>query len=902
MFCLASEAIHWTLMETDSANVPPKPSRTGGDDAVAFTSGAQGAPFSAGVVHAWLAADRRQPLVATGISMGTIATAAMRRVYEELEQRDNDDLEVKRWRWYQRYYQAVTENPVGPLWNALPDPVDFFAETPPAKDLSVPASLHEESENARRHFYLLVKFGVWLANLPVRVSTVATLIVMYVRRTEGYGVWLTTWVSFYWNLCIGLLGLVFHLFRRPQWILESAFQAKPRRRGVRPLFGWTIYILATVLVLLLGCLVAFAMWLSYCYLNRYDLSSWLHWVAVLAVVAALLSGLSVFALKLFASFFTPKSAEKSNKRSWLGGGFLSLISGNLDIAKGLLHPYEIKRAIYDLFVKDAPEFVLHGPAVEAVKALFVCAALEETDQIVLKEEMPIVEALSAAVVIPGLLPPQSVARNWVATRTATQPDNFQVIDGATVRTNPLPAFFDWCKHIGDPQLTNLLQREDGVTQSLHVVYSVPTGYDGSVQDAHGMGCPDIVDSAQTAIQLAKRRDTRQEVRQTNNLSRLEWHRRQLPNTQKKKTFVILADEIAPRQEIDLGNGLSPDHEKLRRTVGDGCRATLETLYRAEIRALSRGLAHVPCVDLLRQIAPRRAAAIGKCGGLQAVCDRCTGVLEYRPEQNPNQVQQGVLQTYGRRTPPSAAELTAQFPQLAAAKPKVVFLGSGGVFRGAFHIGVLAAMYQTKLNPDLVIGASVGTLMGGALCRMTAGDEANALQALSDLAALFVNVDKRVSLTFTLKSATKQLGIRAREVRLSPSELARKVRRGSQADAGYAATGAPPVLTDALSYLFTIPHLNTAKIASQFAAGHFSEAVAKFLREVRRETLPSFDIQHCVMGVSLLEGEAWKLLAFGQLGDELARVQPYRGLPLPPPRVRILGASFLNRQYLPAARP
>ena len=323
-FCASSitQAIHWTLMETDSANVPPKPSRTGGDDAVAFTSGAQGAPFSAGVVHAWLAADRRQPLVATGISMGTIATAAMRRVYEELEQRDNDDLEVKRWRWYQRYYQAVTENPVGPLWNALPDPVDFFAETPPAKDLSVPASLHEESENARRHFYLLVKFGVWLANLPVRVSTVATLIVMYVRRTEGYGVWLTTWVSFYWNLCIGLLGLVFHLFRRPQWILESAFQAKPRRRGVRPLFGWTIYILATVLVLLLGCLVAFAMWLSYCYLNRYDLSSWLHWVAVLAVVAALLSGLSVFALKLFASFFTPKSAEKSNKRSWLGGGFL----------------------------------------------------------------------------------------------------------------------------------------------------------------------------------------------------------------------------------------------------------------------------------------------------------------------------------------------------------------------------------------------------------------------------------------------------------------------------------------------------------------------------------------------------------------------------------------------------
>jgi len=60
-------------------------SRTRGDDAVAFTAGYQGAPFSAGVLHAWLAADRERPIVAIGISMGTFAAAAMRRAYEELE-------------------------------------------------------------------------------------------------------------------------------------------------------------------------------------------------------------------------------------------------------------------------------------------------------------------------------------------------------------------------------------------------------------------------------------------------------------------------------------------------------------------------------------------------------------------------------------------------------------------------------------------------------------------------------------------------------------------------------------------------------------------------------------------------------------------------------------------------
>ena len=826
--------------------------------------------------------------------MGTVAAAAMRRVYEELEHKDKDDLEVKRWRWYQRYYQAITENPVGPLWKALPDPVDFFAETPPAKDPSVPPCLCEESENARRHFYLLIKLGVWLANLPVRVSTIATLMVMYVRRTEGYGVTLLSGISFYWNLWIGLLGVVFHLFRRPQWVVESAFLAKPKRSGIRPLFGWAIYSLTILVSVLLVTLTGLATWLLHWYLNRYHLSLRLHWIVVCSAVAIVIGAAGVLALKKAASFLLPKTDRNGHKRSWLGGRFLSLISGNLDIARGLLHPYEIKRAIYDLFVKDAPDFVLHGPSPDAVKALFVCAALEETDQIVLTEEMPIVEALSAAVVVPGVLPPQCVERKWVASKTATEPKAFQVLDGATVRTNPLPAFFDWCKHLGDPGLTSLLQREDGVSRSLHVVYSVPTGYDGSVQDVAGIESPDIVESAQKALQLAKRRDTRQEVRQTNNLSRLEWHRRQLPNPVKKRTMVIFADEIAPREEIDLGNELSPDHEKLRRTVADGCRATLETLYREEILALRSGKPDLPCGDLLRSIAPRRAGAIGKCGGLKAVCDRCTGVLQYRPEQNPNDVQQGVLKTYGRDKAPDAKELTALFPQLAEEKPKVVFLGSGGVFRGAFHIGVLAAMHQTKLYPDLVIGASVGTLMGGALCRMTAGSQANALQALSDLAALFVRVDEKVSLTFTLKSAAKQLGIRAREVRLSPSELARKVRQGSKADAGYAATGAPPVLTDALSYLFTIPHRNTATITSQFVAGHFSDAVVRFLREVRRETLPSFDIQKCVMGVSLLEKQARTLLAFSTSGDELNTVQPYQGDTPSGRKVAFFGTtSFLN---------
>jgi NTE family protein len=46
---------------------------------------------------------------------------------------------------------------------------------------------------------------------------------------------------------------------------------------------------------------------------------------------------------------------------------------------------------------------------------------------------------------------------------------------------------------------------------------------------------------------------------------------------------------------------------------------------------------------------------------------------------------------------------------------VVFIASGGVFRGAFHIGMLSALRECEIKPDLIVGASVGTLMGGALC-------------------------------------------------------------------------------------------------------------------------------------------------------------------------------------------
>ncbi len=139
------------------------------------------------------------------------------------------------------------------------------------------------------------------------------------------------------------------------------------------------------------------------------------------------------------------------------------------------------------------------------------------------------------------------------------------------------------------------------------------------------------------------------------------------------------------------------------------------------------------------------------------------------------------------------------------------------------------------------------------------DHSVSLRLLSELVDTLFHVDKKVAFTRVLKTAVRDFGIRARGVRLSPSQIRRMVKRGSRRDPGYAATGAPPALIDGISNLLFIPHTATAWIAAQFVAGHVTQAAKKLLKEMQKETLKRLDIQYALMGVSLLEPMARRLL-------------------------------------------
>ena len=801
-------------------------------EAVCFTAGPKGAPFGAGVIHAWLVTDRQAPTVAAGISMGALTAAAMQRCYRELGQaaaKSPAEIEVARWSWFRRYLAALTHDPFGVLWRAVPSPVDFASDQPPVADMSRPESLADDEARARRHYYLLTQLGIWLAKLPVRFSSIATLVVHFVRWRERYGGWLRN--LYYMSTAAGRIaaGFLWNLIFSPAWIRETHFGSAGRHKfRIHPLFGWGTWLAAVLIGLLL---VYIPLTLVVFGIERLGLTGPLKFTAMRSAPLIIASAAAVVvALLGFIFFLLPIGGTGYAFRT-----LSQLLLSQLDLSQYVLDPYHLQRQLCDLFGDEPIER-------EPMDVLLVAADMRNVRQGYFEPGEPLLLGLKAALAVPGIFPPVKL-------------DGRELIDGAAIRQNPLPALFDWLRNHSCE--AKKLERASG--PSIFVVYNVPIEpYDPRPDEKDRP--VDIVDAAFASIELARRRDTRQEVRQTNFIADLV---RQLPPRDDKTSpdvgryLKISAAEIAPPDEIRFPNPWDPKPEEVVTAIASGCRASMERIHAAEIAAT--GLKEVGCGEIVRAAAPRRNGyPTADAPGLPEICAACPRTLRRRTEAPPPPATFGIAGVENRL--PKADEFNRSgFGPLAEA-PRIVFVTSGGVFRGAFHVGTLAALRSAGLKPDLIIGASVGALMGAALASIQAAPDAKTANArLHELARLFLEVDRRVALTRSFKNAVKQFGVRARRIDLSPAEVRRMVKAGSRADAGYAAAGAPPALIDAISGLFLIPHENTRLIAQRFVAGHFAQAVDEFLAQVRLETLPSLDIEYAVMGTSLLEGAARNLL-------------------------------------------
>lgn len=582
---------------------------------------------------------------------------------------------------------------------------------------------------------------------------------------------------------------------------------------------------------------------------------------------------------------------------WLLRVFGEQVLDNVGLKRSLLPDFRLRWLLFQLFEPESavrgearPHLVDGGEGYPwAVIVASPLQALQRNDQRRIEQlrarpGTPVVEALRAGMAVPPFFAPVKVATGngdcpradgqhdrawWLSEEVLRVPANekalrggIDLVDGSVVRQNPLPAFFGFIRRRAIA--VDLASHNDREHPAVHVVYGVPIGPQkaSGAEDRTSPVIEDtIVDVGLASLRLAERRDTQLEVAQTNVISRLE---AVVPSRDGADTHPIFADEIAPAEDLSFDNSLSPKRKEIVDAVAAGCRRTLETLYTGRIAAAgapeAEGGVSVQCESLFGD---GQAPSKRGCPGLPEVCERCTGVLRV-PESAASTVS-----VSASLSPPE--KLYEEHEQLGGDRPRIVLVASGGVFRGAFHIGLLAALQAARVKPDLIVGASVGTLMGGACGAMSSDPDGDTLDRLLDT---FLHVDERVALTQRLKSAARELGIRGRSVKLSPRQVRRMVRRGGRKDPGFATTGAPPALIDAISDLLLIPHSQTRTIAASFVAGKASVAVKKLVQQIRAETIRRLDIEGAIIDTSLLEERAAELLLNASTSSRSTR-QPYQ---------------------------
>ena len=107
------------------------------------------------------------------------------------------------------------------------------------------------------------------------------------------------------------------------------------------------------------------------------------------------------------------------------------------------------------------------------------------------------------------------------------------------------------------------------------------------------------------------------------------------------------------------------------------------------------------------------------------------------------------------------------------------LFSGGVFRGVYQVGVLNALNELDLKPDIIAGASIGSVTAAMIAEAFSIEHAvDKKTRIARLAATYLAVD-RLILTDRLADFVRSLTLRAAETRFSIREADRVFRRYDQ---------------------------------------------------------------------------------------------------------------------------
>lgn len=500
------------------------------------------------------------------------------------------------------------------------------------------------------------------------------------------------------------------------------------------------------------------------------------------------------------------------------------------------------------------------------------------------QDEPVVDALLAATAFTPLFP---AVRLNTRDRTETPP---VCIDGVNIQNEPTSALVD---------LLRKQIHEDAQPLRIFQVSSIPL----SAGSLHGirkeyMGLVQVVTRV---LQLRRFRDAGQERKLTQLYSALlplDKARKRFPDLKSPpKDFIQgTVHSIEPESPLSLNEKILQTSDRIERrrmineTVADGCRATLQAILRPSVEkasigdhatATAQGKHGVLCADALSLHMKGTHLINWSTGpGVQEVCQACAvargtfhqkdrslvlkdiskkdrelGIHNWSwPLEHPPAEQAPVTTAYITE-PTTPVVPVPHHPEEEPSKgpppptgPSINLLFSGGVFRGVFQVGVLVGLNELSVQPHLIAGASVGSIVGAIAADLFTSPIGERPRKIALLCSTFLGLDK-LMLTDRLSDFVRRLTLHAADTDLSLRDIDLFFRRFDSDPSSKFGRRARRV-TAGLERLFYTSPFELLEMARAFRSGD----AAKFLRltvEALEEFLDYHEVGHEFLGTEPL---------------------------------------------------
>lgn len=285
-----------------------------------------------------------------------------------------------------------------------------------------------------------------------------------------------------------------------------------------------------------------------------------------------------------------------------------------------------------------------------------------------------------------------------------------VIDGAIVQRAPLsPVIASWKARLSEPESPPL-----PVSHRLFVVYLGPVNTT-AVHRKPGDKPPGLVESGLRSLQLLGQEDMLFNARVVSLITQMvrALKARGAPESDLKgfdgaRYVEVDCTPIAPDDLLPMEMVSAPAAHEHASAIASGCRAALEALHAETLAAIEPDSGKlVPCASLLADLKRRHGrGAEAYFEPAASACSKCTRLLrvhdarKVKPHIDPDDV--------------------ADFTSLRDDAPRhdapgdgregiEIIVPAGGVFRGVFQVGAIAALKHYGFQPRLYAGGSVGTL-------------------------------------------------------------------------------------------------------------------------------------------------------------------------------------------------